>query len=309
MIEPMEVLPPGAVFAGHQIERLLGAGGMGEVYLARETDSGRDVALKVLAPRVAGEHRFRRRFERESRLLRELDHPHLVGVHAVGEHHGRLFISFSYVDGSDLAALLAERGGLHPRHAAIVIQQVADALDAAAARGLVHRDVKPGNIFLRGGGDQPYAYLGDFGLSRHVASTSGLTRTGHWVGTVDYASPEQLQADEVDQRTDVYALAAVLFVTLTGEVPFPRRRDVDKMIAHLSEPPPKPSQLAETVPVAFDSVVARGMAKLPAERHQRASELGAEALEAAASSGPAPPWRLGPRVTDSRADPDAPTAA
>ena len=305
----MDVLLPGADFAGHRIERLLGAGGMGEVYLARESDSGRYVALKLLAARVAGDERFRRRFERESRLLRDLDHPHVVGVHAVGEHDDRLFITFSYVPGPDLGALLAERGRLHPRHAAIVISQVAEALDAAAARGLVHRDVKPGNIFVRAGDDQPYAHLGDFGLSRHVASSSGLTRTGHWVGTIDYASPEQLQAGEVDHRTDVYALAAVLFVTLTGEVPFPRRRDVDKMIAHLSEPPPRPSELTETVPPAFDRVVARGMAKLPAERHPRASELGAEALEAAASSGPAPPWQLGVRVPEPRVDPDSPTAA
>ncbi|MBD0282627.1 MAG: serine/threonine protein kinase [Thermoleophilaceae bacterium] len=305
----MDVLRPGAVFAGHRIERLLGAGGMGEVYLARESDSGRDVALKVLAPHVAGDARFRRRFERESRLLRDLDHPHVVGIHAVGEHDGRLFITLSYVPGPDLAALLAERGTLHPRHAAIVVAQIGAALDAAAARGLVHRDVKPGNIFLRGRGDQPYAYLGDFGLSRYVSSTSGLTRTGHWVGTIDYAAPEQLQADEVDQRADIYALAAVLFAALTGEIPFPRRRDVDKMVAHLSEPPPRPSRRAETVPAAFDHVVARGMAKLPGERHPRASELGAEALAAAATSGPAPPWRLRLPVTDPRADPDAPTAA
>jgi serine/threonine protein kinase len=304
------VLENGTAFAGHRIERLLGTGGMGEVYLATQLEPERTVALKVIAPQVAGDERFRRRFARESRLVRGLDHPNVVRVHDAGEHEGRLYMSMAYVDGLDLGALLAQRGALHPRHAALIVSQVASALDAAAAQGLVHRDVKPGNVFLAAGGDEPHAHLGDFGLSKHVSSTSGLTRTGHWVGTIDYASPEQLQAAEVDRRTDVYALGAVLHKALTGEVPYPRNRDIDKMMAHIDEPPPRPSAAGESVPAGFDEVVARGMAKQPEERYPSAGEFGRAALTAAEDAGAAPPWTLGSEPSGRPpADPDVPTAA
>jgi serine/threonine-protein kinase len=214
-----------------------------------------------------------------------------------------------YVEGHDLSAVLTLRGHLHPHYAAIVVSQVADGLDAAADLGLVHRDVKPGNIFLAAG-DQPHAYLGDFGLSKHVSSTSGLTRTGHWVGTIDYASPEQLQAGEVDHRTDVYALGAVLYRALTGKVPFEGRRGVDKMMAHLTEPPPRPSAANEQTPIQFDRVVERAMAKAPADRYPTAGELGRDALAAAERSGVPPPWSLAAGSGgEATADPDAPTTA
>jgi serine/threonine-protein kinase len=302
-------LEPESTFAGYRIGRLLGVGGMGEVYRATAIETGRSVALKTVAPRIAEDERFRRRFERESRLARGLDHPNVVAVLDAGERDGKLFIVMEYVEGLDLAAVLALRGRLHPRHAAVVVAQVADGLDAAAAQGLVHRDVKPGNVFLAAG-ERPHAYLGDFGLSRHVASTSGLTRTGSWVGTIDYASPEQLQAAEVDQRTDVYALGAVLYEALTGAVPFERRRDVDKMMAHLSEPPPMPSLASLQIPVEFDRIVERAMAKAAADRYPTAGELGRDALAAAEPAGSPPPWDLpGGSGAAPTGDPDAPTAA
>jgi serine/threonine protein kinase len=303
-------LEVGSTFAGHRIERLLGVGGMGEVYLATRLDGERAVALKVVSPRVAGDVRFRRRFERESRLARGLRHGHIVGVHQAGESEGRLYMSMAYVDGVDLSAVLAERGWLHPAHAAVIVTQVAGALDAAADAGLVHRDVKPGNILLEARGDGPHAYLGDFGLSKHVSSTSGVTRTGHWVGTIDYASPEQLQAAEVDRATDVYALGGVLHKMLTGEVPYPRDRDLDKMVAHLSEPPPRPSATTGEIPGRFDEVVARAMAKRPEDRYASAAALAADALAAAGEAGPPSPWTASQRPSPGpAADPDAPTAA
>ena len=307
MAGPFEV---GSVFAGHRIERLLGVGGMGEVYLATRPDDERVVALKVVSPRIAGDDRFRRRFERESRLARGLRHEHVVGVHDAGESEGRLYLSMDYVDGVDLGAVLADRGRLDPGNAALIVEQVGGALDAAAGQGLVHRDVKPGNIFLEADREAPYAYLGDFGLSKHVASTSGLTRTGHWVGTVDYASPEQLQAAEVDRTTDVYALGAVLYRMLAGEVPYPRDRDLDKMLAHLSEPPPLPSVAAASIPARFDAVIARAMAKRPADRYPSAGALAADALAAAREAGPPAPWSISrPASSGPAADADAPTAA
>jgi serine/threonine protein kinase len=303
------LLENNSTFAGHRIERLLGVGGMAEVYRAIEIRSGQTVALKLISPQVAGDDRFRRRFERESRLSQGLGHPHLVAVRAAGEHDGRLYLSMDYVRGLDLSAVLTLRGHLHPRHAAIVVSQVADALDAAAEQGLVHRDVKPGNIFLAVG-DEPYAYLGDFGLSKHVSSTSGLTGTGNWVGTIDYASPEQLQAADVDRRTDVYALGAVLYRTLTGNAPYERDREIDTMMAHLSEPPPRPTAAGKQIPADFDHVVARAMAKAPEARYPTAGDLGREALAASERSAVPPPWSL---ASDSggepTGDPDTPTAA
>jgi serine/threonine protein kinase len=282
---------------------------MGQVYLAREPDSGRAVALKLLAPRAGTDERFRLRFERESRLASELDHPHVVPVYRSGRAGDALFMTMGYVDGPDLREVIAERERLHPADAALIVSQVGSALEAAAAAGLVHRDVKPGNVFVQEAGGRPHAYLGDFGLSKAMESTSGLTRTGFFVGTVDYASPEQLQAEPVDHRTDIYALGALLFKALTGEVPFPREREVDKVIAQVTEPPPAPSESAPDVPAELDAVVRRAMSKRMEERYASAGELGAAALEAASGAGAAPPW---PSEAASRApssDPDAPTAA
>ena len=302
----MNELGPGAVVGGWRVERVLGAGAMGQVYLSLGPQ-GERAALKVVPGELAGDQRFRRRFQRETRLAAALSHPHVVEVLDSGEAEGRLYLAMRYVDGPDLHVAIAQRGRLHPADAGLIVWQVGSALDAAAGAGLVHRDVKPANVFVGDEGGRPHAYLGDFGLSKGTASVSGLTRTGFFVGTIDYAAPEQVQGEPVDTRADVYGLGVLLFEALTGEVPFPRERDVDKISAHVSEPVPRPSLLV-TLPGAFDAVVARAMAKAPAERYATAGELGRAALAAAEAAGPAPPWHEG-RAAGPRADPDAPTVA
>ena len=265
-------MEPGTVLAGHRIERLLGRGGMGVVYRALEPESDRLVALKVIAPELAGDVVFRRRFEREARLARRIDHPHALPVHEAGEVDGVLFLSMRYVDGTDLEALIGSAGALPPRLAAAFIAQVGGALYAAHELGLVHRDVKPANVLVdRAADGVAHAWLTDFGLTKAVGSKSGLTRTALWVGTVDYAAPEQLQGGEVDARADVYALGCVLFEALTGHVPFPRDREVSKIMAHIREPPPAVTAVAASAPPAFDAIVRRAMAKDPAQRHASAS--------------------------------------
>jgi serine/threonine protein kinase len=299
----------GDLFAGHRIEALIGRGGMGVVFRAREEASGERVALKVVAPEMAEDSYFRARFQREMRLAREFEHPNAVAVRGSGEFEGALWIAMRFVAGIDLEALLAERTCLHPRHAAAICAQVASALDAAHQRGFIHRDVKPGNVLLeRTGAGEAHALLGDFGLSKHVASQSGITRAGHWVGTVDYASPEQLDARETDARTDVYALGAVLHEMLTGLVPYPRPTDVQVMSAHLSEPPPRVSDEAPAiVPAAFDEVVMRAMAKEPDERFRCAGDLGRAAAMAAAEAPEPEEPLLAPAVERPSAPPGART--
>jgi serine/threonine-protein kinase len=306
-------LAAGSDFAGYRIERVIGAGGMGEVYEARPGEDGDRVALKVLLPELGGEERLRRRFEREARLAGTLSHRHVVPVLRSGVADGRPFLVMPYIDGPDLGAVIAHEGPLHPADAGLIAYQLGSALEAAHGAGLVHRDVKPANVFVDVERGRPRAYLGDFGLTKSATSTSGLTRTGMYVGTVDYAAPEQLQAEPLDGRADVYALGALLYQALTARVPFPRARPVDKIMAHLSEPPPRPSESEDGVPGAFDDVVARAMAKSADDRFQTAGELGKAALAATRDAGSAPPWResrrADRRAAERRADPEAPTAA
>jgi serine/threonine protein kinase len=274
-------LQAGGRFGGYRIEGLLARGGMGVVYRARAEKSGREVALKLIAGDMAGDPYFRLRFEREARLAAGLRHPNVIPLLESGESKGTLFIATQLVDGLNLDEVLATEGPFASGAVARVIEQVASALDAAHAQGLLHRDVKPGNVLLEGTPDERTAYLTDFGLSKHVLSTSGLTRAGQWVGTVDYAAPEQLQAMDLNHQVDVYALGCVLYEMLTGVVPFARARDVQKMIAHISEPPPAVSALRPSAK-AFDEVVCRALAKLPAERYSSAGELARAAADAAA---------------------------
>ncbi len=283
----------GQQLAGYRIDAVAGRGGMGVVYRATQLALDRTVALKLIAPEVAEDSGFRERFQRESRIAASIEHPNVIPVHEAGEADGLLFISMRYVDGTDLRELLARGGPLDPIRAAGIITQVANALDAAHARGLVHRDIKPANVLIASRGGVEHVYLTDFGLSKQSSSESGLTKTGQWVGTLDYVSPEQIEGRQVGIRTDVYALGCVLFQTLTGVVPFERESEVSKMWAHVSEPPPAPSRRRPGVPSALDPVVARAMAKDPEHRFASAGELAAATRAAAtgASAGlwPAPP--------------------
>ncbi len=271
----MPELEPGDEFAGCRIEAVAGRGGMGVVYRATELSLGRPVALKLLTPERARDREFRERFQRESRMAASIDHPNVIPVYAAGEHDGSLYLVMRYVGGTDLHALLRDRGALEPEHAADLISQVAAALDAAHAAGLVHRDVKPANVLLA----DDHAYLSDFGLTRLAASDTSLTESGRWIGTVEYSSPEQLRGEQTDARADVYSLGCVLFAALTGRPPFTCGTVPATMLAQVNDPPPRPSELG--VPSEFDRVMARALAKRPDDRYPSAGDLGRAALGAA----------------------------
>jgi serine/threonine protein kinase len=267
--------------AGYRIERQLGRGGMGVVYLAEQVRLRRWVALKLIVPELAQDDEFRRRFERESQMAASLDHPNVIPVYEAGEADGALFISMRYVEGHDLRTLIRSSGQIEPGRAARIVAQLGSALDAAHARGLVHRDVKPANVLVSGAPASEHVYLTDFGLTKHVSSQSGMTRTGQWVGTLDYVAPEQISGGPLDARVDVYSLGCVLFEALTGQVPYPRDSDVAKMYAHLNEPPARVSQLVPSAGPAFDPVVERALAKQPEQRYPSTGDLGRAALAAA----------------------------
>ena len=271
----MPELEPGDEFAGCRIEAVAGRGGMGVVYRATELSLGRPVALKLLAPDRAGDREFRERFQREWRMAAAIDHPNVIPIYAAGEHDGSLYLVMRYVGGTDLHALLREQGRLDPEHAAELIAQLASALDAAHAAGLVHRDVKPANVLLAG----DHAYLSDFGLTRLAGSDTELTGSGQWIGTVEYCSPEQLRGERTDARADVYSLGCVLFAALCGKPPFSQGTVPSTMLAHLHDPPPVPSSLG--LPHEFDRVIARALAKRPSDRYPSAGDLGRAALAAA----------------------------
>jgi serine/threonine-protein kinase len=268
-------LSPGAEFAGCRIEAVAGRGGMGVVYRATELSLGRPVALKLLTPERARDEEFRERFQRESRMAAAIDHPNVIPVYAAGEHDGSLYLVMRYVSGTDLHALLRDSGALSPARAADIVAQVAAALDAAHRAGLVHRDVKPANVLLAG----HHAYLSDFGLTRLAGSDSGLTEEGRWLGTVEYCSPEQLRGQRTDARADVYSLGCVLYAALTGGPPFAHGTVPATMLAHLNDPPPRPS--SQGAPREFDRVIARALAKAPEDRYPSAGDLGRAALAAA----------------------------
>jgi len=284
----------GTTIAGYRIESVLGRGGMGVVYLAEQVALSRKVALKVLAPELAEDPKFRDRFLRESRIAASLEDPNILPVHEAGEQDGALFIAMRYVKGIDLRRLIDEQGPLSPERTAAIISQVASALDTAHAQGLIHRDVKPANVLLVPGTPDK-VYLGDFGLTKRATSDSGVTRTGQFVGTLDYAAPEQFTGEALTSATDTYSLGCVLYECLTGEVPFPRDREAAVLHAHLNEPPPRPTATRPELPEAVDAVVARALAKKPADRFENAGELAAAARETlgvgAAKPAPARPAR------------------
>ncbi|MGI9021444.1 MAG: protein kinase domain-containing protein [Solirubrobacterales bacterium] len=274
----------GTVFAGYRVQELIGRGGMAAVYRAEELRPRRNVALKLILPERATDPQFLARFERESEIAAQIEHPNVVPVYEVDEHEGKVFIAMRFVDGSDLRPLIT--APLEPMRATRLIGEVAGALDAAHARGLVHRDVKPANILVAGSGGGEHAYLADFGLAALTEELGQLTRTGHFLGTVDYVAPEQIQGDPVDARADVYALACVLFQALTGEVPFPRDSEVAKIWAHVHEPAPSALERHPPLPPAIDRVLERGMAKDPAQRFASAGELARAAADAASGERP-----------------------
>lgn len=268
--------------AGYRIQALVGRGGMGVVYRAEQLRLGRAVALKVLAPSLAADDEFRERFERESRLAALIDHPNIVPVYEAGEADGLLFIAMRWVEGSDLGALLKRAGPLDPERALALLGQVGSALDAAHERGLVHRDVKPGNVLIVDGSARSrveHVYLTDFGIAK-MTTSGGLTRTGMFLGTPDYAAPEQFEGTELDGRSDVYALACLLFQCLAGSRPFERTTEIAVMYAHLHDPPPRVSELRRGLPVSLDAVIATGMAKKREERYASCHDL-IEAADAA----------------------------
>ena len=221
----MRELAPGEIFAGHRIEGVAGRGGFGVVYRATHLALDHIVALKVISGERAADETFRDRFKSESRIAVSIRHPSVVAVHHAGEEDGRLFVTMDFVEGTDLRGLLNREGRLQPARAVEIVSQVASALDAAHERGLVHRDIKPGNVLIEGGEAGNRVFLTDFGLSKRIDATSGVTATGAFVGTLDYVAPEQIKGERVDARTDVYALGCVLYELLTGEVPFAGERE------------------------------------------------------------------------------------
>jgi YVTN family beta-propeller protein len=283
-------LEPGAVLGGYRIDGVAGSGGMGVVYRATQLGLDRQVALKVIAHELADNVDFRSRFKSEAQLAASIDHPNVVPIFETGEADGMLYLAMRHVEGTDLRALVDEAEGLQPERAVRIVWQVAAALDAAHRRGLVHRDVKPPNVLITHDGEE-HAYLTDFGLTKHAAAASGFTRTGQFVGTPDFASPEQIQGEHADARADVYALGCMLFHALTGRTPFPRDSELGKMYAHLNDPAPAASALAPAVPPALDAVIGVAMAKHPADRYESAGDLARAAW--AALRGEAAPLRSG----------------
>jgi serine/threonine-protein kinase len=281
----MPDLNPGATFAGHRIEGIAGRGGMGTVYRATHLALDHVVALKVISPRLAADDAFRERFRSESRIAVSLRHPNVVPIHHAGEEDGLLFVTMDLVDGPDLRGMLIAGGTLPPDRAIAIIEQVASALDVAHSRGLVHRDIKPGNILVeRDSGDR--AYLTDFGLAKRFdqgTDAGALTRTGAFVGTLDYVAPEQIRGDRVDARTDVYALGCVMYEAIAGKAPFAdREENVAKIYAHLQDEPPWLPGDGGTAG-SLDEVIARALAKEPGDRYPSAGDLARAA--AAATEG------------------------
>ncbi len=269
----------GSEIAGYRLEALLGRGGMSVVYVAEHLRLGRKVALKLLAPALSHDESFRERFDRESRRAAEIDHPNIIPIYDAGEADGQLYIAMRYVLGSDLKTLIEQDGPLGIGRTIFILEQAAAGLDAAHARDLVHRDVKPANILI----EQPseHVYLTDFGVVKHTAASQGLTRTGLFIGTVDYAAPEQIEGLEVDARTDVYALGCVLYECLAGKGPFDRQGEVAVMHAHLTEAPPRLTAVRPDLPKGLDQVIERAMAKDREERYASCEEVTAAARAAA----------------------------
>jgi serine/threonine-protein kinase len=289
----------GTTLGGYRIDSLIGRGGMSVVYLAEDLHLGRKVALKFLAPELVLDGKFQERFVRESRLAASLEHPNIVTVYDAREADGQLYLAMRYVAGTDLKRLIASDGPFDAGRTISIIAQAASALDAAHAESLIHRDVKPGNILVtprRDPAARDRVYLSDFGLTKRATSESGITATGQFVGTLDYAAPEQFEARTLDGRADVYSLGCLLYECLTGEVPYPRENQAALVFAHLQSPAPKVTDKRPELPPAIDDVVAKAMAKRPEDRYGSAGELaeaaaGALGVDSVAPTTPTTPTR------------------
>jgi serine/threonine-protein kinase len=277
----------GAEFAGYRLDSLIGHGGMSIVYRAEHLALGRTVAFKLLSPQLSEDESFRERFVRESRLAASLDHPNVIPIYEARDEDGVFFIAMRYVEGRDLKTALKTEGPLPPAVVASIIGQVASALNAAHEKGLVHRDVKPANILIASGQgveESDHVYLSDFGVAKHSASKV-LTKTGIFVGTADYASPEQIEGKPLDARADIYSLGCVLYESLAGAPVYDKDSEVALMYAHLLEPPPSLAAQRPELPPEIDEVVAKAMAKSPDDRYATAREVGAATRAALVGSG------------------------
>ena len=269
---------PGTAFAGYRVDSIVGRGGMGVVYRATDLSLERPVALKLIAPELAEDERFRDRFLREPRLAASLDHPNVIPIYEAGEHEGQLYLAMRFVEGSDLGTLLERGGKLPPQQTLDVLGQMAGALDAAHRRALVHRDVKPANVLLDEDG---HVYLTDFGITKQLGGAS--TDTGRMVGTLDYLAPEQIRGDPVDGRTDGYALGCVMYECLAGAPPFRRATEAEALWAHMQEEPAPLKGHA-----ALDPVVRKALAKDREDRYGTCAELVEGAAAALGLHAPRP---------------------
>ena len=291
--------------AGYRIERELGHGGMGRVYEAEHVQLQRKLALKVLAPHLTQDQVFRERFVHESQLLAAIDHPNIIPIYDAGEADGLLYIAMRYVDGDDLKALLEREGALDPERAVGIVEQVADALDSAHSRGLVHRDVKPANVLVEAEGQR--VFLTDFGLAKRLQG-QGLSGAGLFLGTVDYAAPEQIEGRPVGPPVDVYGLGCLLYEALTASPPFAKETDVAVVHAHLLDPPPAVTAVRPELPAGLDDVVARALAKSADDRYATCGDLAADARAAlggrrAPTIAPAKPGAGAPAAWEPSSEP------
>ena len=279
----------GDEFAGYRVRAVLGRGGMSVVYQAENLRLGSLIALKVLAPELAADDVFRTRFLEESRIAASLNHPNVIPIYDMGSSEGLLYIAMRYVSGTDLRQMIKKRGRLIPETALFLLGQAARALDAAHHRGLVHRDVKPGNLLIERGSDEAdpdHVYLADFGITKHAMSRSGLTSTGQFLGTINYVAPEQIRGMLVTGLADQYSLGCVLYECLTGRVPFEKDLDAAIIWAHVEETPTRPTVLRPELPPEVDEVFARVLAKRPDERYQSCREFVEAARMALGIFGP-----------------------
>jgi Protein kinase domain len=278
-------LGPGSRIGKYVLERQIGHGGMAVVFGARDDQLGRLVALKIMAPSVASDPEFRERFVRESKAAAAVDDPHIIPMFEAGESAGVLFIAMRYVAGGDVRSLLAREGPLSVDRTSAILVSVASALDAAHAAGLVHRDVKPGNMLLDVREGRPdHVYLADFGLTKPTSGAVTLTTTGRFLGTADYSAPEQIEGRRVDGRADQYALACAAIEMLTGQTPFPLESVMAVLTAHMSEPPPPLAARRHGLPAELDAVLGRALAKAPSDRYRSCGDFTA-AFQRAADSG------------------------